>query len=126
MGFLVDTYALVEWFVDNNPKYKKYFIRDDLSINPLIFMEFYFSVYHKFGEQKAEISREILLKNCRMIRIKQEDLIKGAKFRSKMYKKKIKMSYTDAICYMLAKKNKLKLLSGDEHFRNLDNVEFVK
>lgn len=126
MGFLIDTYALIEWFRNHNKKYIKYFDLDNNFITPLILMEFYFSVYHEFNEAKAEFLREVLLKNFQIIKIRQDDIIKAAKFRSKMYKKKIKMSYTDVLNYVIAKENNLKVLTGDEHFRNLDHVEFVK
>lgn len=127
MGYLIDTYALIEWFRNHNPKYKRYFEDSkDKFISPLILMEFYFAVYHEFNEAKAEFLREILLKSYYMIRIKHSSLIEGAKFRSKMFKKKIKISYTDALNYVLAKQNNIKVLTGDEHFRNIDHVEFVK
>jgi len=126
MGYLIDTYALIEWFRNHNRKYKRYFEDPNIFISPLILMEFYFSIYHEFNEAKAEMLREVLLKSAFMIKIKQQSIIEAAKFRSKMYRKRIKMSYTDAINYVLAKENNLKVLTGDEHFRNLDHVEFVK
>ena len=39
---------------------------------------------------------------------------------------KQKISFIDCIGYLIAKKNNAKFLTGDEHFRNKDNVEFVK
>ena len=127
MGYLIDTYALIEFFRDGNSNFDKYFSESESNhINPMVVMEFYFSIYHDFGEAKAEFWREIILKKFYMIKIKHSNLIEAAKFRSKMYRKKIKMSYTDCILYVLAKENNLKVLTGDEHFRNLDHVEFVK
>ena len=37
-----------------------------------------------------------------------------------------KLSFIDCIGYYLAKKNKAKFLTGDEKFKNMENVEFVK
>jgi predicted nucleic acid-binding protein len=127
MGYLVDTYGLIEWFRNNNQNYKKYFENPEkLYISPLILMEFYFALYHEYGESQTEFLREIILKNFKLIKINQAQLIESAKFRSKMYKKKKKMSYTDTTIYILAKEHNIKVLTGDEHFRNLDNVAFVK
>ncbi len=36
------------------------------------------------------------------------------------------LSIPDAIGYTVAKRHKIKFLTGDEDFRNFDNVEFVK
>lgn len=37
-----------------------------------------------------------------------------------------KISIPDAIGYVLAKKHKAKFLTGDNHFKGMSNVEFVK
>ena len=36
------------------------------------------------------------------------------------------MSYTDVVGYTLSRSLGFKFLTGDEAFRNLENVEFVK
>ena len=56
-----------------------------------------------------------------------EEIIKNAGiFRSEMLKKKKSLSYADCINYSIANKLKLKLLTGDDDFKRLKNVEFVK
>ena len=40
--------------------------------------------------------------------------------------KKEKLSYIDCLGYEVAKKLKIKFLTGDEGFRDKENVEFVK
>ena len=56
-----------------------------------------------------------------------EEIIKNAGiFRSKMLKKKKALSYADCINYSIAEKMNLKLLTGDEDFKGIQNVEFVK
>ena len=40
--------------------------------------------------------------------------------------RKKKISYVDCLGYSIAKENKVRFLTGDEKFRNMDNVEFVK
>ena len=46
------------------------------------------------------------------------------KFRLK--NKKMDLSYADCIGYIYACENNLKFLTGDEKFKDMDNVEFVK
>lgn len=53
------------------------------------------------------------------------DVIKeAAKFRLKY--KKNNLSMTDCIGYMLAKRWRIRFLTGDKEFENMENVEFVK
>ncbi len=46
--------------------------------------------------------------------------------RSHMLKKKRHMSYTDCLAYVLAREHGHKVLTGDEYFRGLEHVVFVK
>jgi predicted nucleic acid-binding protein len=36
------------------------------------------------------------------------------------------LSYTDALGYTLARRHQVQFLTGDEHFRDLPHVEFIK
>jgi uncharacterized protein len=42
-----------------------------------------------------------------------------------LYKDK-RLSYVDCIGYVIAKRNGVKLLTGDKQLKDLDNVEFVE
>lgn len=51
----MDTYALIEWYDQKNPKYRPYFEPDvKRYITQLTLMEFYFYVYHHRGREVAE------------------------------------------------------------------------
>lgn len=62
----------------------------------------------KYWDFLIEVSLEDL-KNAMDLKVKNKDL-----------------SIPDAIGYIMAKKHKVKFLTGDEGFRNFENVEFVK
>ena len=130
MGFIVDSYALIEWFEKNNQNYKEYFdkklVEEGAYITPLILMELFFLICHNKSEEKAKEFLKILNKYFKIIKVKQKALIETSIFRSQMYKKGVKMSYVDCMSCVLARELGLKVLTGDEHFRNLPNVEFVK
>ncbi|MDO8741219.1 MAG: PIN domain-containing protein [Candidatus Woesearchaeota archaeon] len=130
MGYIVDTYAFIEWFEKNNQNYKEYFdkklVEEGAYITPLILMELFFLIHRDKGEEKAKEFLKILNKYFKIIKVKQKTLIETSIFRSQMYKKSIKMSYVDCMSCVLAKELKLKILTGDEHFRSLPNVEFIK
>ena len=51
-----------------------------------------------------------------------DDIIKAMDFKSKNRN----LSIPDAIGYTVAKRLNIKFLTGNEDFRNFDNVEFVK
>jgi len=48
------------------------------------------------------------------------------KRRLELRKKKLDLSYADAIGYAVSLRLMLMFLTGDEAFKNLENVEFVK
>ena len=58
--------------------------------------------------------------------LSDDDIKHGMRFRLEMKLKKKNLSYVDALGYIIAKKNKIKFLTGNNEFKNLENVEFVK
>ncbi len=129
MEYIVDSYAFMEYFGKDNKNYDKYFdeiVKDGAYVTSLILMEIYFFKHHNSGKNEAKKFRKWLNKHFKLIKVKQKQLIETAIFRSEMFKKKIKMSYADSLSYVLARGYNLKVLTGDEHFKNLDCVEFVK
>ena len=54
----------------------------------------------------------------------EDVLIKAAEMKFKFLKERL--SFIDCIGYILAKKHGALFLTGDERFRNKENVEFVK
>ena len=53
-----------------------------------------------------------------------QDIIEASQMKFR-YKKE-SLSFTDCLGYVLAKKNHLKFLTGDNQFEHKENVEFVK
>ena len=60
------------------------------------------------------------------IDFQDEDVKAGMKKRLELRKKKVDLSYADAIGYAVSLRLNLKFLTGDKAFQNLPNVEFVK
>ena len=85
-------------------------------------MELHYSILRLYGEEKAEKAFNFFNKFCIEF---DDEIIKGAnKFRLKNYRRDL--SYIDCIGYVLAKKLNAKFLTGDEQFKDFENVEFVK
>jgi predicted nucleic acid-binding protein len=130
LGFVVDTYALMEWFVWNNDNYRKYFERfqksKDSYVTEITLVELYHHVYHNEDIETADMIYSSVTNYLNVIGL-DENIIKSAGiFRSEMLKKKRALSYADCINYSTARRLKLILLTGDNDFKGLSNVEFVK
>ena len=59
-----------------------------------------------------------------LLGFKDNEIFSASKFKLANIKRRI--SYSDAIGYIIAKENELKFLTGDKEFKDMDNVEFVK
>jgi len=117
--FLFDTYALVE-IIKGNKNYLPY-LDSKVIINDFIFAELCY-----FFEKKDIPNSEKYLKKYEDFLIDLDPgIIKNAmEFRYKNKKKKVSM--TDCISYLQAKKLGIRFLTGDKEFKNMGNVEFVK
>ena len=121
--YFFDSYALIEINKGNN-NYNKYkYVRVVTTL--LNLMEFYYALLKLIDKEIANIKFQGYLINC--IEIKPEIIREATEFRYDFNQKaKFKISYIDAIGYIFAKKLNIKFLTGDQAFKNLDNVEYVK
>ena len=119
--FYFDTYALIE-IGKGNPKYENYKEGIKILLNKLNLLEF---SYYLIKQGRKEEAQGIFDKYSRFnTDYDNETLIKAAEMKFRFLKERL--SFIDCIGYILAKKNNAKFLTGDERFRNKDNVEFVK
>lgn len=119
--FYFDTYALIE-ISKANLNYTKYSNDVIIILNNLNLLEF---TYFLIREGKESEIHQIFQNLTRYhVDYDEEVLIEAAKL--KFSNKKDRLSFIDCIGYCLAKKNKAKFLTGDEKFRDMENVEFVK
>ena len=119
-AFVFDTYAILE-IIDGNPNYAKY-LNCGIVINEFIFAEL---CYKFLREGQAEKSNLYSEKYKQFIATPDAETIKEAMFFRANNKKK-NLTATDCISYMMSKKLGVRLLTGDQQFESIDNVEFVK
>ncbi|MBS3131570.1 PIN domain-containing protein [Candidatus Woesearchaeota archaeon] len=121
MHFL-DTYAIVE-IIKGNPAYKKF--ADSASVTTSYnLMELYYILLRLYDEKTAEKYYAQFRPICVPV---SEDTVKQAmKFRLSQRKKKNLISYIDCIGYIMSLELGIKFLTGEKHFTELKNVEFVK
>ena len=119
-SYFFDTYAFVE-IGKGNPDYQKYsgikFLTTKLNLMELALFLRREKREHEIKELFTEFSRFA-------IDYDDDTLLEAAKMKFD-HKGKF-LSYIDCIGYILAKKHNARFLTGDEKFRHLDNVEFVK
>ncbi|MEX0920288.1 MAG: PIN domain-containing protein [Candidatus Pacearchaeota archaeon] len=116
--YFYDSYALIE-MIKGNPIYERFWDFKAICILNNLF-ELHQSLLREFNKKTADYWMD----KFRILEVTAEDIINASDFRYK-YKKE-KLSMTDCIGYAVAKRNKLKFLTGDEKFKDKENVEFVK
>ena len=120
-AFYFDTYALVEISLGAE-KYLKYREGVGILTNKLNLMGLaYFMLRIKHEDKVHAVFGDYLRYN---VEPSFNALIEAVKM--KFLHRRHKLSYIDCLGYMIARENKVKFLTGDEKFRNMDNVEFVK
>ena len=115
-----DSYALIE-IIKGNENYKKYLNETPITTR-FNLMEIYYYLLREKDEQKAEFYYNSYLPSC--ISVSDKVIKKAMKLKLKLKDKKL--SYADCIGYIFALELGLKFLTGDNEFKDLMNVEFVK
>ncbi len=123
--YFFDTYALHE-IEEGSDNYLQFSQDVGIVTTSLNLMELYYSCLVKESQAAAEEKFSHFRPFC--IEASDEVLKEAAMMRAQMKAKlnKSNLSYVDCIGYVLAKKLKVKFLTGDREFEGLDNVEFVK
>lgn len=119
MDFFYDTYAIIS-LIEGSENYNKY-KSNIITTSILNFAELYNIFLRNQGKQTADYWAKKL--NFNFLEIAPLVSIEASKFR--FDNKKEELSLVDCIGYILALKSNLKFLTGDEKFRDKDNVEFV-
>ena len=119
-AYFFDSYAVIE-MIRGNPEYIAY-KKCEVVLTKLILLEVYFKLIREFTEADAN---KFLAVSYNLAVDFSPDVIKyAAKFRLGDMNKNLSM--TDCIGYVLAKSLGIKFLTGDEQFKDMENVEFMK
>ncbi len=117
--YFFDTYAFFE-ILYQNPAYHKY-LHASIITTKLNLFELYYNLIKEY-DKKTAVS--ILSAYSQFIVDFDIDILQEAAHLKKLFREKVSM--TDAIGYMTAKKAGIKFLTGDKQFQFLPDVEFVK
>lgn len=116
----LDTYALVE-IQKGSSRYLP-FLDDTFIICDLTMAEFYAVMLREHDEKMADHWHKKLVFYCRPVDL--DLLIRAVKFR--LENKEKNFSLTDAVGYEFARSNGCAFVTGDEGFRGLASVKFIK
>ena len=116
-----DTYALYA-IVKGEENYKNYIKNYKIVTNLMNIYELYYILIKENENKLAEDFFNKLINYC--VKIDPTIIKEAATFRLQNIKKKF--SYLDCLGYVTAKSLKIKFLTGDEGFRDISGVEFVK
>ena len=118
--FFFDTYALIE-SIKKNENYLPY-SKGKIICTLLNLFELHQALLREFDKKTADF----WIRNFDyvVLEITKKDIIESSDFRFRNRGKKL--SSIDCIGYIVAKNSKLKFLTGDKGFKDIENVEFVK
>jgi len=120
-SYYFDTYALVE-IGKGNPNYQKYKNNIKIVLNKLNIMEFCYYLLRENRKNEAKSFFKDLIK----FHVDMPNIVFIKAIKMKYKYKERKLSYIDCLGYCMAKNLELKFLTGDEKFKDILNVEFVK
>ncbi|MBN2052472.1 PIN domain-containing protein [Candidatus Woesearchaeota archaeon] len=119
--YFFDTYAFIE-AINGNKNYQPYMKGSTIITTLLNLMELHYITLKDISEKIADAHYEFFRDLA--IDISDEVIKKANIFRYANRKKKL--SYTDCIGYTLARMRNIKFLTGDNAFKGIEGVEFVK
>lgn len=129
MRYVVDSYAWLEYFMGTEAggKVKSIIEGLDEKITPTICLaEVYAKTLKVEGEVLAEKQRRFIKERSALASLDEKIAVESAKIDQKM-KRKIKgWGLADSIVYATGLVKNAEVVTGDEHFRNLKGVFFIK
>jgi len=116
MDYFLDTYAMIE-IVKGNEDYKKYLNMKFITTKYNL-AELHYFILTRFDLKTADLYLKKF--SVYVVDFSIEVISKAMIFRKKMRED------IDCLGYLVAITNSAKFLTGDDHFKNLPHVEFIK
>lgn len=107
--------------VKGNASYKKY-LDEELFTTILNLYEFYYNVLKEYDDK---VAMEMFYRFYGFVMgIADEEIFLASSY--KLEQRKRRISYVDALGYVIAKNHNMRFLTGDKEFKGMADVEFVK
>ena len=117
---VITTYAIIE-IMKGNPAYAR-FKYAKIIITVFNLVELHYKLLRDFSSQLAD--QALHKYSDYVIDIDTETIKEANEF--KLQHKQKRLSVPDAMGYITAQKYGIKFLTGDKHFKNINEVEFVR
>jgi predicted nucleic acid-binding protein len=129
MKYVIDSYAWIEYFMGTQTGEKVRPIIEGLEekITPTICVaEVYAKTLRVESYELAEKQRSFIKEKSALAPLDESCAIESDKINNKLKKEINGWGLTDSIVYATAQLKKAEVVTGDEHFRKLKNVIFIK
>lgn len=129
MRYIIDSYAWIEYFMGTKAGEKVKLIVEGMEekITPTICLaEVYAKTIRVEGEELAEKQRAFIRERSVIHPLDEKTAIESARIDVAMKKKVKGWGLADSIVYATGLIKKSVIVTGDEHFKNLENVIFIK
>jgi len=128
MRYIIDSYAWIEYFMGTEAGRRVKSIVEGLEekMTPTICLaEVYRKTLRAEGEEMAEAQRVFIKERSALTPLTEEIAVKAAMINVEM-KRKIKgWGLADSIVYATGIVKKAKIVTGDDHFKDLENVILI-
>jgi predicted nucleic acid-binding protein len=129
MKYVIDSYAWLEYFMGSEAGRKVKQIIDaeaDEKLTPSICLaETYAKILKMEDQEKAELRREFIKSRSALIPLDENLAVQAAKVDVAMKKKVQNWGLADSIVLSTARDRKGKVVTGDPHFRGLDEAHMI-
>jgi len=129
MRYVIDSYAWLEYFMGTSAGEKARKVIDssaDEKLTPTICVaEIYAKVLRVEGVEKAEAQKAFIKLRSAVVSLTEEISVEAAKIDVDMKKKVAGWGLADSIVLGTARKKRARVLTGDEHFLNVEETTFI-
>ena len=129
MRYIIDSYAWLEYFMGGQAGRKVKEIIDneaDEKLTPSICLaETYAKILKTEDTEKAELRRAFIKSRSALIPLDEDLAVEAAKTDVAMKKKVQNWGLADSIVLSTARDRKGKVVTGDPHFKELDDVHMI-
>ncbi len=129
MKYVIDSFAWIEYFMGTKKgeKIKPLIESTEEKITPTICLsEVYAKTLKTENQDLAEKQRTFIKEKSSIAPLDEQTAVEAAKVNCKMKKEIDGWGLADSIVYATGQIKKAKIVTGDEHFKDLENTLFIK
>ena len=129
MKYVIDSYAWIAYFMgtEAGEKAKPIIEGTEEKITPTICLaEIYAKTLKVENQELAETQRLFIKEKSALAPLDELIAVESAKIQAKMKKEVADWGLADSIVYATGQTKKAEVVTGDEHFKKLRNVLFIK